>query len=166
MSDAEKEIYIKEESFGVIDCRFFDFKTESEFEDARIIASPLKLVAVSSEGAEKTVRNILRGAREAIRDLSSYMEIIFTDVYALNTSEEGWEDWQWGASERPTLDTEFFSGAIYPILKIENSAWRDRIFPEWNRDWMDQTTHWRLISLTNSIDILARSAKGEWRKGN
>ena len=169
MSNADKEVYVKEESFGIIDCRFFDFKIESELEDARIVASPQKLVAVSPEDAEKAVYSIhsaSRGMREIIRDLSRYIEITFTDVYALNTSEEGWEDWEWSTAERPTLNTEMFLGGIYPILKIENSAWRERIFPEWNRDWMDQTTHWRLISLTNSIDILARSAKGEWRKGS
>ena len=167
MSEKDIERYLKEESFGPIEAGFYDFQIETEFEDVRIVAWPEKCsIANPVVEFNKALRDVLMDSRRIERDLSRYLEITFADVYAMDTRVEGWENWAWGPSEKPKLLSGKLAERYFPILRIEDSAWRDVIFPEWNRDWMNMTTHWRLISLTNCIDILARSATGEWRKGN
>lgn len=168
MSNADKEIYAKEESFGKIDSGFYDFSVEVEFEDALILAWPEKLIEPMPQDPDSdiTLDEIVEGSKEVIRDVSRCLEIMFFDVYAMNVRNEGWEEWRWDHTKVPKLGTGRHSIRNFPILRVENSAWKNRVFPEWNRDWMDQVSHWRLISITNNVDILARSAKGGWRNGD
>jgi hypothetical protein len=157
------EEHLKEESFGSVDCLFYDYRVAYELNDVSIIGWPEKYVLSDNNDMPETLSNVLTGTREIIRDLSRCMEITFTDVYALEVLEEGWEAWDWDAKRVPKLGVGKMAKCNYPILKVKNSKWKNKTFPDWNRDWVSETSHWRLISCTNSVDICARSAVGRWR---
>lgn len=156
------EEYIKEGAFGPIAGLFYDYQLAYELGDLSVVAWPEKYISSSYNDTSQPLNDVLIGTREIVRDLSWCLEINFADVYALETQEEGWESWSWDAARVPKLGVGKHAKCNYPILRVTNSKWLETVVPEWNRDWMNEISHWRLISSVNSVDICARSAVGKW----
>ncbi|GJL94649.1 MAG: hypothetical protein DHS20C05_10540 [Hyphococcus sp.] len=162
MTSASVEEHIKEKSFGKIDTAFHDFQVVYNLNDVSVIGWPEKYVLSEETHSNEALSNVLADSRQIIRDLSRSLEIAFTDVYLMQLHEEGWENWKLPHATIPKLDTDKRSRLTFPILKVCNSRWIYEGMPEWNHDWIAEVSHWRLISLTNTIDICARSVKGAW----
>ena len=160
------EQHIKEEAFGVIDTLFYDFEVCYELCDLKVRGWPEKSIKPKNKDLHSTLSNLLGDAKEIVRDLSRCLEIDFTDAYVTKIYDEGWEKWGDVNKAAPKLGVGRLPDCTYPILRVRNSKWFPAVIPEWNHDWADQLTHWRLISVTNTVDICARAASGKWIEKN